>query len=298
MQVLARAEHILRTRTTIRRATYGLAFLMLLICMYSMYVQTLDPQALLLEMAECNERVLGEQKVQAWLDGGPLLGALRHGGFLPSDDSGDFDLGLNEEDVPAVFALIPRLRAECGHIIHRSETNYWPGVLDTLFHIHRAAFRQFAGKYTPVFLDYKDYELDSAATDQDGETLPMMADLHFVGSEDAIAFPYDAVYPLWDCPFEHTSFKCPNDAEAILRATYGDDWCIPASTHTSELSETQRGVKYYEDALRAYLSPSSHSYPSSLSKPHSPSPDSPCPTRQDRLDNGLFYKTTTKHNNL
>ncbi|KNC48053.1 uncharacterized protein AMSG_04286 [Thecamonas trahens ATCC 50062] len=274
-ECLKYAEVAVRRSWRVRVVVYGLALVsaVALVCM--VYVSSLNSQSLLLEMAECNERILSAHNITTWLDGGPLLGAIRHGDFLPNDDSGDFDIGMVEDDVPKMFALRETIRARCGWLIHRSETNWWPGVLDTLFHIHRAAFRQFAGKWTPVFLDYKDYEDDGRGN---------LVDLHFVGSEDAVGFPRDAIFPLWDCPFGHTTFKCPNDAELVLRRTYGDDWCIPSSTHTSELSETQRGVAFHEQAYRDFLNIPP---PPPRQLRLAPAITTPCPTREDRLAQGL-----------
>ena len=53
-------------------------------------------QMRMLEMVLFIDRVCKENGIRYWLDGGTLLGAARHGGFIPWDD--DMDIGMFPED--------------------------------------------------------------------------------------------------------------------------------------------------------------------------------------------------------
>jgi phosphorylcholine metabolism protein LicD len=54
----------------------------------------------LLEMLVAIDGVCKKNNIQYWLDGGTLLGAYRHGGFIPWDD--DVDIGVMRADFPRI----------------------------------------------------------------------------------------------------------------------------------------------------------------------------------------------------
>jgi len=62
-------------------------------------------QLVMLRLLKVLDRVCWEAGLRYWLDSGTLLGAVRHGGFIPWDD--DVDVKMPPEDM---YISVPPLR--------------------------------------------------------------------------------------------------------------------------------------------------------------------------------------------
>lgn len=74
-------------------------------------------QAVDLEIVAIIDKICRENDIDYFIDGGTLLGAVRHGGFIPWDD--DIDLGMPKSDFDRFCEIAPALLPE-GYSLHTS----------------------------------------------------------------------------------------------------------------------------------------------------------------------------------
>lgn len=91
-----------------------------------------EVQQEMLELLKVVDKLCTEAGIAYWIDGGTVLGAVRHGGFIPWDD--DLDVCLLKADYDI---LMDKLAAYCQSeptrflYYHNSKYNYWCDYLGT-----------------------------------------------------------------------------------------------------------------------------------------------------------------------
>lgn len=73
-----------------------------------------DIQLLYLELLKFIDNVCRKYDIDYWIADGTLLGAVRHGGFIPWDD--DIDLALLREDYNKLIEVLPKEISKCDYL--------------------------------------------------------------------------------------------------------------------------------------------------------------------------------------
>ena len=76
-----------------------------------------------LSMLEEIDRICQKHHIGYWLDGGTLLGAVRHKGFIPWDD--DIDIAMRQEDLQRFIEVAPQELPDTLYLqSHQTEPGY------------------------------------------------------------------------------------------------------------------------------------------------------------------------------
>lgn len=133
-------------------------------------------QLLYIELLRFIDNVCKKYDIDYWIDYGTLLGAVRHGGFIPWDD--DIDLSIIRKDYEKLIEVLPKeiskyeyLKESCGlSLLIENQKNYFEGFKSVYdfndengyLDDNKFLFLQFAWlkPYVKIDLFPKDYVLE------------------------------------------------------------------------------------------------------------------------------------------
>lgn len=112
-------------------------------------------QLRLLEILRVVDNLCNKHSIPYWIEGGTLLGAVRHEGFIPWDD--DIDICMLREDYKR-FVKIAQTELPCDYKIqyHKTDKNYFlpfSKVRDTYGDIKENGYADHPYKYNGAFID-------------------------------------------------------------------------------------------------------------------------------------------------
>ena len=162
-------------------------------------------------------------KVRYWMDGGTLLGSIRHRGMIPWDD--DVDIGVLDIDEPKLHRAIKSLSKKYGI--------EWDK--DTEPDCRRVIIYNKKTESEFPFAEFFIYTLKKDRT-------------HFRCKEDEESWGEKCyhdikdLFPLRDYPYGNTTLKGPNNPIPYFNKCYGSDW-----NDTAYREQSHKGGFYYDD---------------------------------------------------
>jgi lipopolysaccharide cholinephosphotransferase len=216
--------------------------------------------------------------IKYWLSDGTLLGAHRHGGFIPWDD--DIDVSVIYDDFIKLAAALRKLPRDgmfrcnffCGFIqIKAFDGNAMLGYVDVFpfarwhekmdmrtiekvkrgdFHYMKVNREKIKNRIVPVAeTDYygtaREYDFLREICMGGKSPAPDGTLFKIVGGDDVF---YDEwIFPLGSIMFEGREFPCARNPAAVLAAEYGDIYDYPPdmfSTHHKRMNEHVKKSAY------------------------------------------------------
>lgn len=229
-----------------------------------------DLQLLLLELMEFVKNICNKHDIEFWIDFGNLLGAVRHGGFIPWDD--DADIGMLREDF-IKFEEILQKEINEHNLSEYVKIAYHPRKIDnqpveTFMAIRiYSKMKSYKGKRIISNIDVVPYDF-MTEYEEKGFKKRVLASrqnlyrnkLNKVSREEYLKQYYDELnltfekskyiipgvdaleinrsvietanlFPLKEIKFEDRMFPCPNNPHRYMKGSYGDYMSIPKILH-------------------------------------------------------------------
>jgi lipopolysaccharide cholinephosphotransferase len=227
------------------------------------------------------DRFCKEKELRYWLHGGSLIGAVRHGGFIPWDD--DIDVGMMREDFDQFIKIVGSM-PQNGKIQY-----YWCGgflkikyiendfVLDAVdvfpFHQYHKRTSAVEGNLLKKRIDkikynYHHVPLPKMPFYGTPSEIKIMREMIMEGKSQAEdgdifkvtcyrnVFRYEWIFPLSTMSFEGRKLPAPNKPDNALESQYGDFMMYPPdmySWHGSMSDDLKDNWRNYEK-LDVFLS--------------------------------------------
>jgi lipopolysaccharide cholinephosphotransferase len=167
------------------------------------------------------------KKIDYWITGGTLLGAVRHGGIIPWDD--DADVCIMKKDVPTLRSMKAYFKRK-GYLLEEEDDEEY-----------QCARYKNTCSWSVSPKDYDGLSLDIFIMKRIRGNRITFANPAWDESENGgvnCAFNYHDVFPLVPKRFGNFYVYSPNNAVEHLNSCYGDDW----NSHSQVLFDHRRGV--------------------------------------------------------
>lgn len=195
------------------------------------FIVPMSHRAMLYKLVHEVTKLLDKYNISYFMDGGTLLGAIRHVDLIPWDD--DIDLGILDKDF---FRKLPKLKPEfekLGFCVDNSDTH-----LTKVFIKDRWIYNEFKTVGTPT-LDIFCYTLKKGK-------IRLHKQSHYIRWK-AATYDYNDMFPLKDYNFGPIVLKGANNPFPYLDGLY-KDWRYTAVIEmramnpdgTSKKTETKR----------------------------------------------------------
>ncbi len=216
----------------------------------------------MLEMMIYLDNICKSNNLEYFINDGTLLGAVRHGGFIPWDD--DVDVVMTAKDIRKLKQIINNDNSQFIIQDHQTDPGFikhWKVIRDTKSEYIIDDFRHTVRKYRGLQIDLFPYQYyvngklqrllakmnwhnengllgkykllsEIEYTISSYVMIPLFKIGNLFSKRRFVSYgyetiwdeklPYETVFPLKIIEFEGHTFMCPNEPEECLRIVYGD----------------------------------------------------------------------------